>query len=150
MIEWSETELLIRDSIREFIGKEVRPHVDKLESGELAPYGIIRKLFTSFGIDVMARESVTKLLEKQRKKEAAVAAGEPKPEKKKRSGGPGLAGQESMALIAVSELAGVSLGIVASLGVSLGLTAQTIMAKGTLAQKERWLPKLATFEHVGA
>jgi len=35
---------------------------------------------------------------------------------------------------------------VASIGVSLGLTAATITSKGTLAQKERWLPKLATFE----
>jgi hypothetical protein len=25
MIEWSETDLLIRDSIREFIDKEIRP-----------------------------------------------------------------------------------------------------------------------------
>ncbi|MEC3978495.1 acyl-CoA dehydrogenase family protein [Amycolatopsis sp. H20-H5] len=145
MIEWSETELLIRDSIREFVDKEIRPHLDQLESGELPPYDIIRKLFTSFGIDVMAGEAIAKLLAKER----ARVAGEPKPEKKKRSGS-ALGGQESMAIIAVSELAGVSLGIVASLGVSLGLTAQTILSKGTLAQKERWLPGLATFEKVGA
>jgi hypothetical protein len=36
------------------------------------------------------------------------------------------------------------------MGVSVGLTAATIRSRGTLAQKERWLPKLATFEHVGA
>jgi alkylation response protein AidB-like acyl-CoA dehydrogenase len=53
-------------------------------------------------------------------------------------------------VILTSELAGVSLGIVTSMGVSMGLTAATIRSKGTLAQKERWLPKLATFEHVGA
>src|SRR4029079_9503161 len=35
-------------------------------------------------------------------------------------------------------------------GVSVGLTAAAIRSKGTLAQKERWLPKLVTFEHVGA
>ncbi|WP_340684253.1 acyl-CoA dehydrogenase family protein [Amycolatopsis coloradensis] len=135
MIEWSETELLIRDAIREFVDKEIRPHLDALESGELPPYDIIRKMFASFGIDALARESVSKLLSKERG-----------------SGGGGLAfgGQEAMALIAVSELAGVSLGIVASLGVSIGLTAQTILTKGTQAQKERWLPGLATFEKVGA
>ncbi|MBE1579960.1 acyl-CoA dehydrogenase family protein [Amycolatopsis roodepoortensis] len=135
MIEWSETELLIRDAIREFIDKEIRPHLDALESGTLPPYDIIRKMFASFGIDALARESVSKLLSKERG-----------------SGGGGLAfgGQEAMALIAVSELAGVSLGIVASLGVSIGLTAQTILTKGTQAQKERWLPGLATFEKVGA
>jgi alkylation response protein AidB-like acyl-CoA dehydrogenase len=148
VIEWSETELLIRDSIREFVDKEIRPHLDELESGELPPYDIIRKLFRSFGLDVLAGEAVTGLLAKQRKIEAAIAAGEPKPEKK--SPGSAFGGQESMAVIAISELAGVSLGIVASIGVSLGLTAQTILAKGTLAQKERWLPGLATFEKVGA
>ncbi|MFD5096165.1 acyl-CoA dehydrogenase family protein [Amycolatopsis thailandensis] len=137
MIEWSETELLIRDAIREFVDKEIRPRLDELESGTLPPYDLIRKMFASFGIDALARESVTKLLSKER------GSG---------SGGGGLAfgGQEAMALIAVSELAGVSLGIVASLGVSIGLTAQTILTKGTQAQKERWLPGLATFEKVGA
>lgn len=137
MIEWSETELLIRDAIREFVDKEIRPQLDALESGTLPPYDIIRKMFASFGIDALARESVTKLLAK------SPGSG---------SGGGGLAfgGQEAMALIAVSELAGVSLGIVASLGVSIGLTAQTILTKGTQAQKERWLPELATFEKIGA
>ncbi|RSN06351.1 acyl-CoA dehydrogenase [Streptomyces sp. WAC 05977] len=135
MIEWSETDLLIRDAVREFIDKEIRPNLDALESGTLPPYDIIRKMFASFGIDALARESVSKLLSGDRG-----------------GGGGGLAfgGQEAMALIAVSELAGVSLGIVASLGVSIGLTAQTILTKGTQTQKERWLPGLATFEKVGA
>ncbi|MFI5564728.1 acyl-CoA dehydrogenase family protein [Amycolatopsis japonica] len=136
MIEWSETELLIRDAIREFVDKEIRPHLDALESGTLPPYDIIRKMFASFGIDALARESVAKLLSK------SPGSGS--------GGGLAFGGQEAMALIAVSELAGVSLGIVASLGVSIGLTAQTILTKGTQAQKERWLPGLATFEKVGA
>jgi alkylation response protein AidB-like acyl-CoA dehydrogenase len=55
-----------------------------------------------------------------------------------------------MGVIMNAELAGVSLGLVASLGVSLGLAAGTIRSRGTLAQKERWLPSLVTFEKVGA
>ena len=147
MIEWSETDVLIRDSVREFVDKEIRPHIDQLETGELPPYDIIRKLFAAFGIDAMAEQATTKMLERQRAKEAAAAAGKPPAEKKRSGGG---TGQESMAALVASELAGVSLGLVASIGVSLGLTAATITSKGTLAQKERWLPKLATFEHVGA
>ncbi|GGM83118.1 putative acyl-CoA dehydrogenase FadE [Longimycelium tulufanense] len=151
MFEWSETDLLIRDSIREFIDKEIRPHIDELESGQLAPYDIIRKLFVAFGLDALAREQLTRILDKQRAKDAFRAAGAEPPATKTRSGGADLlGGQETMVLIAVSELAGVSMGILTSLGVSLGLTAQTIMSKGTLAQKERWLPRLVTFEHVGA
>ncbi|MGW4525802.1 acyl-CoA dehydrogenase family protein [Amycolatopsis sp. NPDC004378] len=133
MIEWSETDLLIRDSIREFIAKEIRPHLDELESGVLPPYDIIRKMFAAFGLDALARESVSKLL--------SGSSG---------SSAPKMGGQETLALVAVSELAGVSLGIVASLGVSLGLTAATILSKGSAEQKQRWLPELATFEKVGA
>ncbi|WP_443209383.1 acyl-CoA dehydrogenase family protein, partial [Rhodococcus rhodochrous] len=55
MYEWSDTDLMFRDALRGFIEKEIRPHVDSLESGELPPYDIIRKLYATFGIDEMAR-----------------------------------------------------------------------------------------------
>ena len=142
MYEWSDTDLMFRDAIRGFIDKEIRPHVDKLETGELPPFDIIRKLFATFGLDEMAREALTKSLDRERSGDAASGA------KEEKSGGLGGAG--SMGVIMNAELAGVSLGLVASLGVSLGLTAGTIRSRGTLAQKERWLPGLVTFEKVGA
>ncbi|MDM2518039.1 acyl-CoA/acyl-ACP dehydrogenase, partial [Mycobacteroides abscessus] len=65
------------------------------------------------------------------------------------SGGLGdLAGQVSMAAVLVSELAGVSIGLLSTIGVSIGLGAATIMSRGTLAQKERWLPELVTLEKI--
>ncbi|HEX4249124.1 MAG TPA: acyl-CoA dehydrogenase family protein [Pseudonocardia sp.] len=150
MIEWSDTELMIRDAVRDFVDKEVRPHVDRLESGELPPYEIIRKLYAAFGIGAMAEESLRRSLDRQQAREQAREAGEAPPEKagseESLTGG----GREAMAAILTSELAGISLGIVTSMGVSVGLTAATIRSKGTLAQQRRWLPKLATFEHVGA
>ena len=51
MYEWSETDLMIRDAVRAFIDKEIRPNLDALESGEIPPYPIIRKLFAEFGSD---------------------------------------------------------------------------------------------------
>ncbi|MDT5171079.1 MAG: hypothetical protein QOD02_4420, partial [Mycobacterium sp.] len=48
------------------------------------------------------------------------------------------------------ELAGVSIGLLSTIGVSLGLGAATIMSRGTLAQKERWLPELMTLEKIAA
>lgn len=150
MIEWSESDELIRESVREFIDKEVEPHRDGLESGELSPYPIARTLFSEFGLDVVAAEAIKTILDKERLKAAAIAAGEPKPEKRGgASGGLGdLAGQVSMAAVLVSELAGVSIGLLSTIGVSIGLGAATIMSRGTLAQKERWLPELVPLEKI--
>ncbi|MGW4846475.1 acyl-CoA dehydrogenase family protein [Nocardia brasiliensis] len=151
MFEWSETDLLIRDAVRTFIDKEIRPNLDALDSGELSPYPIIRKLFSEFGIDAMGEEAVTKLLAKQEAREAAVAAGEPKPEKKEKSaGGSPFAGQESLMAVLIGELSGVCMGVVTALGVSIGLGATTIMSRGTLAQKQRWLTDIVTMKKVAA
>ena len=146
MIEWSESDLLIRDAVRGFIDKELRPNVDALESGEMTPYPIIRKLFSEFGLDVLASEAVKNMLDRQRARERD---GESSSESSG-AGLPSLGEQVSMAAVMISELAGVSLGTVGALGVSIGLGAATIMARGTLAQKERWLPPLVTMEKVAA
>ncbi|MFE4574371.1 acyl-CoA dehydrogenase family protein [Streptomyces chartreusis] len=148
MIAWSDSDLAIRGAIRDWIDKELRPHLDALESGELPPYNLLRKLFADFGIDAMAEESLRKALAKERRTAEGAAAGKRQStDKKSREGQEGF---ESMAAVLVSELAGVSLGSVASMGVSLGLGAATIMSKGTLEQKERWLPKIVTAEHIAA
>ncbi|HET9877386.1 MAG TPA: acyl-CoA dehydrogenase family protein [Mycobacterium sp.] len=150
MIEWSDTDVIMRDTVREFIDKEIRPHLDALESGELSPYPIARKLFSEFGLDVMAGEAVKTMLDKQRAKEEAIGAGEPKPERSPSGGLGELGGQLSMAAVMVSELAGVSIGLLSTVGVSLGLGAATIASRGTLAQKERWLPELMTLDKIAA
>lgn len=152
MIEWSDTDVIMRDTVRGFIDKEIRPHLDALESGEVSPFPIARKLFSEFGLDVLAAETVKGMLEKQRAKEAAVAAGDPTPEQRdgESSGLGELGGQLSMAAAMVVELSGVSLGLLGSVGVSLGLGAATIASRGTLAQKERWLPDLMTLDKIAA
>ena len=66
MLEWSDVDIAVRDAVREFVDKEVRPHVDALESGEMEPYPIIRKLFATFGIDALARDSLEKRLARMR------------------------------------------------------------------------------------
>ncbi len=137
MFEWSEEDLMVRDAVRGFIEKEVRPHVDELETGVLPPFDITRKMLAAFGMDTMAAENLEREL-------AAEEAGEPR----KPSGSTSLA--NTMFLILNMEMAGVSLGLIASMGVSLGLTVSTIRSRGTLAQKRRWLPELVTMEKVGA
>ncbi|MCK0518193.1 acyl-CoA dehydrogenase family protein [Williamsia sp. DF01-3] len=142
MYEWSEEDLMVRDAVRGFIDKEIRPHIDELETGVLPPYDIIRNLLKTFGVDAMASDA----LDKEFARDEAVARGEAEP-KTGSGGGPGMT---SMGAILNIELSGVSLGIVASMGVSLGLTPSTIRSKGTLAQKKRWLPDLVTMNKVGA
>jgi alkylation response protein AidB-like acyl-CoA dehydrogenase len=144
MFEWSDTDLIMRDTIRGFIDKEIRPHLDALETGEISPYAIARKLFSEFGLDVLAAESVKTMLDKERAKQDSGT------EETSSRGFAGLGAQGSMAAVLVSELAGVSLGLLSAVGVSLGLGAATIMSRGTLAQKERWLPELMTLEKIAA
>ncbi|MEC4612559.1 acyl-CoA dehydrogenase family protein [Tsukamurella tyrosinosolvens] len=137
MFEWSDEDLMVRDALRAFIDKEVRPHVDELETGALPPYDITRKMLQTFGIDQVNRENL----------EAELAA-EEAGEKPKAGGSSTLS--SSMFLILNVEMAGVSLGLIGSMGVSMGLTVSTIKSRGTLAQKKRWLPELVTMEKVGA
>ena len=150
MFEWSDTDLIVRGTVREFIDKEIRPQLDALETGELSPYPIARKLFSEFGLDVLAAEAVKTMLDKERAKEAVVDDGEPRTEKRSSAGLGDLGAQASMAAVLVSELAGVSIGLLSTIGVSLGLGAATIMSRGTLAQKERWLPELMTLDKIAA
>jgi len=145
MLEWSDIDIAVRDAVREFVDKEIRPHVDALESGEMEPYPIIRKLFATFGIADMARDSLNKRLARLREGDGTATA-------KPSSGGMfgGDSATAGMGFVVVSELCRVSMGLVTGMGVSLGLTVPTIMGRGTLAQQERWLPDLVTYDKVGA
>ena len=155
MIEWSDTDLMVRDAVRQFVDKEIRPHLDELETGAMSPYPIARKLFSQFGLDVMAAESVKKMLDRERAKldgAQEIQAGDDQDENSDGAGGFGGTGgaQGSMAAVLVSEIARVSIGLLSTASVSLGLGAATIMSRGTLAQKERWLPELMTLEKIAA
>jgi alkylation response protein AidB-like acyl-CoA dehydrogenase len=143
MYKWSDTDLAVREAIRDFIAKEIEPHVDGIEHGDEDPTPLIRKLFTTFGLDAMMTDQLNKSLEKERAGESG------KPSEGGSGGMMGGSGQ-SMYYILISELCKVSMGIVAGFGVSLGLGVGTIRSRGTLAQKERWLPKLVTYEQVAA
>ncbi len=140
VFEWSETDLMIRDAVRAFIDKEVRPNLDALDSGEMLPYPILRKLFSQFGIDAMGEDAVAKMLARE-------AAGPREGDKK--PGSP-FGDQQSMMAVLISELSGVCMGLVSALGVSIGLGATTIMSRGTLAQKQRWLADIVTLRKVAS
>jgi len=140
MFEWSEEQLAIRDAVRRFVEEEVKPQVEELEHGETPPYAVIRKLYQTFGLDVMARESAKKAIERK----ANGASGAPA------ARGEGGGGSAAMTLIPIVELCHYCPGIVTALGVSTGLAGGTIMRSGTPAQLERWGVDLMTMDKVGA
>jgi alkylation response protein AidB-like acyl-CoA dehydrogenase len=146
VIEWSDEMVMLRDAVRQFVDKEIRPHVDELEHGDLPPYDLLRKLYATFGMDGMAKASFARRMERE-------AEGEPKEEDVTDISEVGAGGGGPMAgftLIPIIELCKVCPGMVTAMGVSIGLTAGTIMSRGTLAQKQRWVGDLLTLDKIGA
>jgi acyl-CoA dehydrogenase len=141
MFEWTEEQKMIRDAVRQFVEKEIKPHVEDLEHGDLPPYDILRKMFATFGMDAMARDSFHRRIERER----AVEAGEPVEDEGGRRGDGG-----GMALIPIIEICRYCPGMVTAMGVSMGLTASAITSRGTIRQKERWALDLLTMDKVGA
>src|SRR4051812_4923575 len=144
MFEWSEEQLMIRDAVRQFVQAEIATKREELEHGDLPPYDILRKLFATFGMDAMARDSFKQRIEREKR----IAAGEEEAVEKA-SGGGGGAGA-AMTLIPIIEIARHSPGMITAMGVSMGLTSAAIMSKGTIEQKERWALDLLTMDKVGA
>jgi alkylation response protein AidB-like acyl-CoA dehydrogenase len=133
---------MVRDALREFVQREILPVHDQLEHGDLPPYDLLRRLFTVFGIDSMARSSF------QARIDQASSTGPSPADDIAGSGAPGF--DPALMLILIAELARYSPGMVTALGVSVGLTAAAIDHRGTLAQRRRWVPDLLALDRVGA
>jgi alkylation response protein AidB-like acyl-CoA dehydrogenase len=174
--QWSDEQLMLRDAVRSFIENEIKPHVWELEHGDLPPYDILRKLFSTFGMDAMARERFKKQIEFDKSVEDAKARGEQppvKPARRRPSGGErendrpsggerendrpsggerenDRGGDSSLTMIPIIELCRYCPGMVTAMGVSMGLTSAAINSRGTIRQRERWVPDLLTMEKIGA
>ncbi|MGA8255786.1 MAG: acyl-CoA dehydrogenase family protein [Nocardioides sp.] len=140
MFAWSEEEIAVRDAVRSFVDKEVRPLQDELEHGDLPPYELIRRFYSAFGLDTMAGDAFDRSIARA---EGGGADGE-------QAEGGGNAMDSAMGVIVTSEFCRVSMGIPASIGVSTGLAGGTINARGTLEQRKRWARDLMTFKKIGA
>jgi acyl-CoA dehydrogenase len=139
MFEWPEELQMVRDAVRQFVDNEIRPHREELEHGDLPPYDLLRKLYKTFGMDQMAADGFDKRI-------AAEEAGTPPPSGRD-SGDRGGGGYT---LLPIIELCKCSPGMVTAMGVSVGLTAAAINAKGTIAQRKRWVRDILTMEKIGA
>ena len=138
MYEWSDEHQMVRQAVRQFIEAEIKPRVEEFEHGDTPPYEVLRKLYSTFGLDAMAGDSFDRQI-------AAEKEGKPR----ERGGGMGGAGA-GMAMIPIIELCRYCPGMVTAMGVSVGLTSAAIMSKGTIAQKERWGRDLLTLTKIGS
>ena len=145
MIKWSEEQEMVRKTVRDFVDTEIRPHREELEFGDLPPYDLLRKMFSTFGLIDSAKASFAKRIAREK----AIEAGEANSDE-----GEGTSTRDentvAFSVIPIIELCRVCPGMVTAMGVSMGLTASAIQAKGTIAQKERWVLDLLTLDKVGA
>lgn len=151
MFEWSEQQRQFRDALRKFCDREVAPHVDALDTDAMLPYPILRKLFATFGLGEMALADFQARQARDRARQEARERGEPAPVKPRRRGfDPERAERAGLEALPIIEISRHAPGIVTVLGVSFGLTANAILSRGTLAQRERFVPDLLTLKKIGA
>jgi alkylation response protein AidB-like acyl-CoA dehydrogenase len=143
VFEWSDDELAIRDAVRSFVDKEVRPLQDELEHGDLPPYDVIRRFYAAFGMEQMAGEAFDRSIARA---ESGASTGSTTDDR----GDAMSALDPAMGVIVSSEFCRVSMGIPAAIGVSVGLAGGTINARGSIEQRRRWARDLMTFAKVGA
>jgi alkylation response protein AidB-like acyl-CoA dehydrogenase len=144
MFEWSEQHKQIRQMIRRFVEAEIAPKREELEFGDTPPYEVLRKFMDTFGAGEMAKAQFFADLEREKRGEA------PKERKPRETFSQGAADAAAMRMIPVMEISRHSPGMITALGVAVGLTAGAIQKKGTIAQKERFVPELLTLEKIGA
>ncbi|HKU41722.1 MAG TPA: acyl-CoA dehydrogenase family protein [Polyangiales bacterium] len=147
MLEWSEQHLAFRDAFRRFIDTEIRPHIDDFEHGGVPPYAVLRKMLSTFGIGEMQKARFAARIAREKagsdaQLEAAAAPAE--------TGGFDAGDLAALQMIPTIELSRVCPGMVTAMGVSIGLTVGTINARGTIAQRERFVPALLDLEKIGA
>ena len=134
MFEWPEELEMVRTAVREFVDQEIRPHRDDLEHGDMAPYDLLRKLYRTFGIGTMARDSFERRIAQLRAGNSGDAKnGREKPARDDADTGRGNFGA-AMAMMPIIELCKCSPGMVTAMGVSVGLTAAAIESRGTIGK----------------
>jgi alkylation response protein AidB-like acyl-CoA dehydrogenase len=135
--ELTDTERMLRDTFRGYFTREIEPHVPKMESGEMLPYGLIRDMHLALGLEAM--------LPQPRKADAAAA---------ERNGTAGLGLDANATRYArttfMVEMSRISPSFTLSYGASVGLFAGNVVGKGTPEQIERFALPVMRCERVGA
>ena len=119
--DYSETQTMIAQSIRDFAEKNIRPHIMEWDEAQILPIPLFKKLGAMGFMGILVPEEL---------------------------GGSALGYHEYITII--EEIAKVDPSIGLSVAAHNSLCTNHILAFGNEEQKKKWIPKLATGEHIGA
>lgn len=119
--DYSETQLMIAQSIRDFTEKNIRPHIMEWDEAQTFPVSLFKKLGEMGFMGVLVPVEL---------------------------GGSGLGYHEYITVI--EEISKVDPSIGLSVAAHNSLCTNHILTFGNEEQKKKWIPKLATAEHIGA
>lgn len=119
--DYNETQSLIAQSIRDFAEKNMRPHIMEWDEAQLFPVPLFKQLGEMGFMGVLVPEEL---------------------------GGSGLGYHEYITII--EEISKVDPSIGLSVAAHNSLCVNHILTFGNEEQKKKWIPKLASGEHIGA
>ncbi len=119
--DYNETQSMIAQSIRDFAEKEIRPNIMEWDEAQTFPVPLFKKLGEMGFMGVLVPEEL---------------------------GGSGLGYHEYITI--VEEISKVDPSIGLSVAAHNSLCTNHILTFGSEEQKKKWIPKLATAEHIGA
>jgi alkylation response protein AidB-like acyl-CoA dehydrogenase len=127
-LELTETQRLIKDTIRTYLEREIEPLVADMEAERLLPYEPVRKMMRDLGLDGRGG-GISELLKDARPEDHLDLF--------------------IMPTVAI-EMARVCAGMTLSYGASIGLAGGNVRARGTPEQIRRWGDPLLRFEKIGS
>ena len=119
--EYSETQFMIAQSIRDFAEKNIRPYIMEWDEAQIFPIDLFKKLGEMGFMGILVPVEL---------------------------GGSGLGYHEYVTII--EELSKVDPSIGLSVAAHNSLCTNHILTFGNDEQKKKWIPKLASGEHIGA
>ena len=119
--DYNETQSMIAQSIKDFAEKNIRPYIMEWDEAQIFPISLFKKLGEMGFMGVLVPEEY---------------------------GGSGLGYHEYITV--VEEISKVDPSIGLSVAAHNSLCTNHILTFGNEEQKKKWLPKLATAEHIGA
>jgi alkylation response protein AidB-like acyl-CoA dehydrogenase len=150
MFQMTEPQKMIRQMMRQYVTKEIQPHVEAMEDGKESWVDLARKMYKTMGGEAMLKPALEKLA-KKREEGAEVHT-----DMTKLMAGDegddmgGMGGDPMIMFIMVKELSRVSPGLAMSFGVSAGLAGGAVVGKGTARQIREYGIPLMTLQKIGS